>query len=69
MEISIKNFKKIYLVLTVLGIRCCVGFFSTVVSGGYSLVVMCRFLIALAALVEHGINRVQGFSSCGMWAQ
>ena len=39
------SFKVIYLCLAVLGLRCCVG---------YSLVV-CRLLIAVASLVNHGI--------------
>ena len=42
-----------YLFLAVLGLRCCVGFFS-VVSGGHTLVVVLGFLIGVASLVvEH----------------
>ena len=46
----------IYLVLAVLGLGCCMGFSLVVVSGDYSLVVVYRFLIAVASLAaEHGL--------------
>ena len=38
-----------------LGLHCCMGFSLVVVSGGYSVAVAPRLLIALAPLlVEHG---------------
>ena len=41
-----------YLVsLAVLGLCCCLGFSLVVVSGGYALVLVCGFLIAVASLV------------------
>ena len=44
----------VYLFLAVLGFRCCVGFSLIVASGGYSLVVVLRLLIAMVSLVgEH----------------
>ena len=43
------------LFLAVLGLCCCVGFSLVVASWCYSLVVVCRLLIAVASLaVEHG---------------
>ena len=39
--------------LIVPGLRCSVGFSLVVASRGYSLVEVCRFLIAVASLVEH----------------
>ena len=42
----------IYLSLALLGLRCCTGSSSVVVSGGYSLVVVSRLHIAVASLVE-----------------
>ena len=49
-------FKIIYLFLAVLGLLCCRGFSLVSVSGGYSLVMVCRCLIAEASLVgEHGL--------------
>ena len=44
-------FKNFSLFLTVLGLRCCVGFSVVGVSRGYSLVGVCRLLIAVASLV------------------
>ena len=45
-----------YLFFAVLGLHCCAGFSLVATSGGYSLVVMHRFLIAVASLVvEHGL--------------
>ena len=42
----------IYLfILTVLGLRCCLGFSLAAVSRGYFLVVELRLLIAVASLV------------------
>ena len=40
-----------------LGLRCCMGFFLLVASGGYSLVAVLGLLIAVASLAEH---RLQG---------
>ena len=43
-----------YLFLSVLGLRCCVGFSLIEASGGYSLVVVYSLLIVVASLVaEH----------------
>ena len=41
----------IYLLLAVLGLCCCTGFSLVVASGGCSVVVMCRLLIAVASVV------------------
>ena len=56
-----------YLFLSVLGLRCCVGFSLAVESGGYTLVAVQRHLI-----VEHRLQSDQasvlvarGLSSCG----
>ena len=35
---------------------CCLGFSRAVASGGYSLAVVCRLLIAVACLVEHRLS-------------
>ena len=43
---------------------CCIGFSLVVASGGRSLVVVCRLLIAVASLVVAPRPRVQ-LSSCG----
>ena len=44
-----------------LGLCCCVRFSLVVASGGYSLVAVCGFLIAVASLfAEHGLQ--------GAWA-
>ena len=41
-------------ILAVLGLHCCVGFSLVAASGGYSLVVVRRLLVAVASLVvEH----------------
>ena len=46
--------------LAVLGLCCCMGFSLVVVSGGYSLVLVCGFLIAVASLVaELGLSGTQ----------
>jgi len=45
--------------MAVLGLPCCMGFSLAVASGrwGYSLVAVCRPLIAVASLVmEHGLE-------------
>ena len=42
-------------------------FFLVVLSGGYSIVVVCRLLIAMASLLQSRGSRVQGLQSCGMW--
>ena len=62
--------------MIVLGLCCCTGFSLTVASGGSSLVVGPRFLIAAASLIaEHRFWDVQasvvaacGLVSCGAWA-
>ena len=49
-------FNFIYLLLTVLGLCCCVGFSLVVAIRVYSLVAMHGFLIAVVSLVaEHGL--------------
>ena len=52
------------LFLAVLGLHCCSGFSLVAVSRGYSLVVVCRHLIAVESLVEYR-SRECGLSSCG----
>ena len=45
-----------YLFMAALGLHCCVGFSLVAVSGDYSLVVVCRLVLAMASLVaEHGL--------------
>ena len=46
------------LFFSVLGLPCCWGFSLVVASRGYSLVVLCRLLMAVASLV--GEHRLQG---------
>ena len=41
----------LYLYLVALGVCCCVGFTLVAASKGYSLVVVCRLLFAVASLV------------------
>ena len=41
----------IYFFLAVLGLHCCVGFSLAVESEGYSLVAVCRLLVAVTSLV------------------
>ena len=57
MNYPLPFFKKSYLfILAVLGLHCCMGVSLVVVSGGYSLVVVCGLLIVVASLVEeHGL--------------
>ena len=43
--------------MAVLSLGCCMGFSPLVESRGYSLVVVCRLLTAVASLVE---DRLQG---------
>ena len=38
-----------------LGLHCCSGFSLVAVSRSYSLAAVCRLLIAVASLVEHGL--------------
>ena len=46
----------IYIFLAVLGLSYCVGFSLDVASGGYSLIVVLRLLIAVASLgAKHGL--------------
>ena len=47
------NFIYWFLFLAVLGLRGCTGFSLAVASGGYSLVVACRLLIAVASLAKY----------------
>ena len=62
--------------MTVLSLRCCVGFSLFVVSGGYSPVAVHGLLIAMASLVvEHrlygsqaSVAEAHGLRSCGSWA-
>ena len=61
--------------MAVLGFCCYVGIFSSCSEWGYSLVVVCRVLIAVTSLVaEHrfqacGLQQLAcGFSRCGSWA-
>ena len=42
----------IYLFLAMLSLRCCMGFSLVMVSGGYFLVAVLRFLIVAASLGE-----------------
>ena len=51
------NIFKIFIcVLAGLGLHCCMGFSLVVASGGYSLVAVCGFLIAVTSLgVEQGL--------------
>ena len=64
------------LVLAALALHGCAGFFLVAASRGYSLVVVCRLLIAVASLVaEHRLQSARasvvaafGFSSCSSWA-
>ena len=47
---------KIIYLLAALGLRCCMCFSLVTVSGGHSLGVVCRLLVAVASLVaEHGL--------------
>ena len=63
------SFLIIYLLLTVLGLRCCVGFSLAVASGVCSLVAGLGLLLAVAALImEHQLWGVQA-STCSKWAQ
>ena len=49
-------FESIYFILALLGLPCSAGFSLVVASEGYSLVVVCGLLIAMASLVvEHGL--------------
>ena len=65
-----------YLFLAVLGLPCCMGFCLVVASKGCPLIVVHRFLIAVASLVlQHRTLGMQasaveahGLSTCGYWA-
>ena len=50
-----KKKKFIYLFLAVLGLDCCTDFSLVALSRGYSLVVVCRLLVAVTSLVEQGL--------------
>ena len=60
----------IYLVLALLGLHCCAGFSSVVVSGDYSLIAVRSFLIAVIPLVACVAQALgcAGFRSCSSWA-
>ena len=46
----------INLFMAMLGLHCCLGFSSVAASRGYSLVAVCRLLIAMASVVsERGL--------------
>ena len=59
-----------------LGLHCCAAFCLVAVSGGYSLLVVCRLHIVVASLVvEHGLQGMWAsvvaahrFSACSSWA-
>ena len=54
MKLSSQSCFFIYLFLSVLGLRCCMGFSPVAASRGYSLVAVCRLLTAVVLLVaEH----------------
>ena len=54
MKSSSESWFFIYLFFSVLGLRCCVGFSPVAASRGYSLVAVCRLLIAVVSPVaEH----------------
>ena len=71
-------FHFIYLFLAVLGLHCWSGFSLVAASGGYSLVVACRLLIAVVSPVaEHRLQGMvawasgvaaSGLSSCAFLA-
>ena len=52
-----------------LGLCCCVDFSLVAASGGYSLVAVCGFLIAVVSLAEHGRALGHAGSSWSAWAQ
>ena len=60
-----EQFKKlfIYLLLAVLGLRCCLGFSLVAASRGYSLVGVCGLLIAAASPAAGHSSRHGGFGS------
>ena len=67
-----KMYLFICLFLAVLGPCCCTGFSLVEENGGYSLVEVCRLLIAMAFAVEHRLQgtwvsvvSAHGLSSCG----
>ena len=53
--LPVSFFKKRYLFLAELGLRCCTRAFSSCGEQGLLLVAMHRLLIAVASLVEHGL--------------
>ena len=57
----------IYLFLTVLGLRCCVGFSLVAASQGYSSLQCMGFSRQWLLLLQSTGSRHLGFSSCGMW--
>ena len=64
-----------YLVLAVLGLRCCMDFSRVVASGDYFLVAVCRLLMAVGSRCRAQVLGTQtsatvahGLSSCSSWA-
>ena len=55
------NFIYLFLFLAVLALRCCTSFSLVAVIWGYSLVVLCRLLIAVASLLCNMGSRACGF--------
>lgn len=71
-SLFLKKNNFINLLLAVLGIHCCVGFFLVALSRGSSPVVLCRLLIVMASPVaEHRLQALMsvvaacGLRSCG----
>ena len=58
------NYLFIHLFLAVLGLCCCAGFSLVVMTRGYSLVALCRLLIAVACCGAQVLG-CSDFSSCG----
>ena len=56
-----------YLLMTMLCLRCCEGFSLVGTSRGYSLLAVCGLLIAVASRGAHALGLV-GISGCGTWA-
>ena len=58
-----------YLFLVPLSLCCCASFPLVVVSGGYSLAVVCRLLFVVASLVAEQGSRARGLRSGSAQAQ
>ena len=61
-------YKFIYLLMAVLGLRCCAGLSLVAASGGYSLLRCVGFSLQWILLLRSMGSRRKGFSSCGTWA-